>query len=197
MSDVLGQVSFDSEDLILVDSLDQVIGNASKKHVHLPGGQLHRAFSIFLYANNQQVMLHKRSLDKPLWPNFWTNSCCSHPRTGESYEDAVHRRLKEELGVETPLTRIYQFEYQAHFGSIGSEHELCSVYVGHLKEPVDITPHPNEISQWGWFDLEDVDDWIAKAPEEFTPWFLMEWRTLRDEHSDKIAMLTSKHALVV
>jgi len=136
MSDVLGQVSFDSEDLILVDSLDQVIGNASKKQVHLPGGQLHRAFSIFLYANNQQVMLHKRSLEKPLWPNFWTNSCCSHPRTGESYEDAVHRRLKEELGIETPLTRIYQFEYQAHFGSIGSEHELCTVYVGHLNEPV-------------------------------------------------------------
>ena len=142
-------------------------------------------------------MLHKRSLEKPLWPNFWTNSCCSHPRTGESYEDAVHRRLKEELGIETPLTRIYQFEYQAHFGSIGSEHELCSVYVGYLKEPVYITPHPNEISQWGWFDLEDVDDWIAKAPEEFTPWFLMEWRTLRDEHSDKVAMLTSKRALVV
>ncbi|MDG1828999.1 MAG: isopentenyl-diphosphate Delta-isomerase [Luminiphilus sp.] len=191
MSEVLGQVSFDSEDLILVDASDQVIGNAPKKSVHLPGGQLHRAFSIFVYANHNKVLLHKRSPEKPLWPNFWTNSCCSHPRMGETYQDAVHRRLHEELGIQTPLTRVYQFEYQAHFGSVGTEHELCAVYVGHLEEPIDIRPHPNEISDWGWFDVEEVDRWVAAAAEEFTPWFLMEWRTLREKYTESVASLTS------
>ena len=186
MSEVLGQVSFDSEDLILVDSLDQVIGNASKRTVHLPGGQLHRAFSIFVYTKNNQVLLHKRSQDKPLWPNFWTNSCCSHPRNGESYDSAVHRRLQEELGLQTPLTRVYQFEYVAHFGSVGTEHELCAVYIGHLDDAVNITPHPNEISEWGWFDLDHVDAWVAAAPDEFTPWFLLEWRAMREVHADSV-----------
>lgn len=194
MNEVLGQVSFDSEDLILVDSSDQVIGNAPKKAVHLPGGQLHRAFSIFIYADNHLVLLHKRSLDKPLWPDFWTNSCCSHPRTGESYEDAVQRRLGEELGIQTPLSRIYQFEYQANFETVGTEHELCAVYIGHLDRPIDITPHPNEISHWGWFDLEQVDQWVANKPEEFTPWFLMEWRALRNDHADKVTRLISNSA---
>ena len=170
---------------------DRVIGNAPKKTVHLPGGQLHRAFSIFVYANQNLVLLHKRSPEKPLWPNYWTNSCCSHPRTGETYQEAVHRRLREELGIQTPLTRLYQFEYQAHFGSVGTEHELCAVYIGHLETPIEITPHPSEISQWGWFDLEEVDRWVAATPGEFTPWFLMEWRTLREEHGDAISVLAT------
>ena len=110
---------------------------------------------------------------------------------GETYQDAVHRRLHEELGIQTPLTRVYQFEYQAHFGSVGTEHELCTVYVGHLEEPIDIRPHPNEISDWGWFDVEEVDRWVAAAAEEFTPWFLMEWRTLREKYTESVASLTS------
>ena len=86
MGNALGAVSFDTEDLILVDSADRVVGTAPKKAVHQPGGQLHRAFSIFIFAGGDQVLLHRRSAGKPLWPGYWTNSCCSHPRNGESYE---------------------------------------------------------------------------------------------------------------
>jgi len=189
MDNALGAVSFDTEDLILVDSMDRVLGNASKKTVHEPGGQLHRAFSIFIYAAGQQVLLHKRSTKKPLWPGYWTNSCCSHPRRGESYDAASHRRLQEELGIQTTLSWLYQFEYQAHFGSVGSEHELCAVYVGHFDHPVEIEPHPDEVDEWGWFDITDVDAWVNRNPEAFTPWFLLEWKALRGPFSEEVARL--------
>lgn len=189
MGEPLGAVSFDTEDLILVDSHDRILGNASKKTVHQPGGQLHRAFSIFIYAASDKVLLHRRSEKKPLWPGYWTNSCCSHPRRGESYQAASHRRLQEELGIQTTLTWLYQFEYQAHFGAVGSEHELCAVYAGHFDEPVEIDPHPDEVDQWGWYDIPEVDSWVAREPDSFTPWFLMEWQALRGPFSEDVAGL--------
>ncbi|MGD2008281.1 MAG: isopentenyl-diphosphate Delta-isomerase [Cellvibrionales bacterium] len=183
-------VSFDSEDLILVDSHDQVVGTAPKIEVHRPGGVLHRAFSIFIYAATGHVLLHQRSKEKPLWPGFWTNSCCSHPRSGESYEQATHRRLQEELGIQTTLTRLYQFEYCAHFGDVGSEHELCAVYVGCFDEPIPIIPHPEEVAAWDWFEIEYIDSWVLNRPQQLTPWFLMEWQALRQQHSDAVKAIT-------
>ncbi len=190
MGNTLGAVSFDTEDLILVDSVDRVLGTAPKVAVHQPGGRLHRAFSIFIYAGSEQVLLHKRSSGKPLWPGYWTNSCCSHPRRGESYRAASHRRLREELGIQTPLTWLYQFEYQAHFGTVGTEHELCAVYIGHLQEAVEITPHPDEVEEWGWFNIADVDHWVAQEPDTFTPWFLLEWKALRGPFAEDVTRLT-------
>lgn len=188
MGNALGAVSFDTEDLILVDSDDQVVGTAPKKAVHQPGGQLHRAFSIFIFAGGHRVLLHRRSASKPLWPGYWTNSCCSHPRNGESYEAASHRRLQEELGIQTTLNWLYQFEYRAHFRDVGTEHELCAVLVGHFDEPVDIVPHPEELDEWGWFKLSEVDEWVAREPEAFTPWFLMEWQALRGQYAEQLAL---------
>jgi len=183
-------VSFDSEDLILVDSEDRIVGNAPKKQVHQPGGALHRAFSLFIYASTGHVLLHKRSEHKPLWPGFWTNSCCSHPRTGESYQDAAHRRLQEELGIQTTLTRLYQFEYRAGFGRIGTEHELCAVFLGCFDEPVSILPHPEEVAAWDWFEIDHIDRWVEARPEQLTPWFLLEWQALRGRYADSVSAIT-------
>jgi len=88
----------------------------------------------------------------------------------------------EELGVESQLFRLYQFEYQASFGDIGSEHELCSVYVGNVQPGAVITPHPNEVKAWQWFDCSDVDKWLADEPASFTPWFKLEWQELRSTY---------------
>jgi isopentenyl-diphosphate delta-isomerase len=175
-------VSFNDEPLILVDAHDNEVGYASKIDAHKGRGQLHRAFSLFLFDGPERVLLQQRADLKPLWPSFWSNSCCSHPRQGESYPKATHRRLLEELGVESELFHIYQFEYQASFGDIGSEHELCSVYVGNVQPGAVITPHPNEVKAWQWFDCSAVDKWLDDDPNNFTPWFKLEWPQLRSTH---------------
>jgi isopentenyl-diphosphate delta-isomerase len=179
-------VSHASENLILVSPEDEFLGTTTKQEAHRPGGQLHRAFSVFLFSHEGQVLLHERSRLKPLWPGYWTNSCCSHPRHGESYIEAAHRRTGEELGVQTSLTEIYQFEYQAHFKGIGSEHELCKVYVGSVSSDTQIHPHPEEIQTWDWFEVSEVNEWMTTSPQLFTPWFLMEWKALQTTYQSTL-----------
>jgi isopentenyl-diphosphate delta-isomerase len=188
-------VSFDNEPLILVDGDDNVTGYETKVNAHLGQGLLHRAFSIFLITDDDRVLLQQRSGTKPLWPLYWSNSCCSHPRKGESYEDAVHRRLREELAVDAELAYLYKFRYQARFGDVGSEHELCSVYVGKVPAPMRVDVNPSEIAAWDWKPCEEVDRLIVEQPEQVTPWFTMEWRKLRGDFRDEIATLRSRRMI--
>jgi isopentenyl-diphosphate delta-isomerase len=182
-------VSFDDELLILVDENDNVTGYDSKWNVHQGTGRLHRAFSIFLFDASGRVLLHRRAGQKPLWPGYWTNSCCSHPRKGEDYATAVGRRLREELGVETDLELLYQFKYAAGFDTRGSERELCSVFVGRIDDEVAVAPNHNEIAEIRWLDRSAVDQWTDEQPDVFTPWFLMEWRQLREAQQSAVARL--------
>jgi isopentenyl-diphosphate delta-isomerase len=184
-------VSFDNEPLILVDDDDNVTGYETKVNAHLGGGLLHRAFSIFLLTDDDRVLLQQRSGSKPLWPLYWSNSCCSHPRRGETYEQAVHRRLREELAVDADLVYLYRFRYQAEFKDLGAEHELCSVYVGKVPAPVRVDVNPSEIAAWKWMRCADVDQMIVSEPDQVTPWFVMEWHRLRTEFHDTIAALRS------
>ena len=178
-------VSFDHEPLIIVDAQDQILGHGSKVELHQGAGTLHRAFSIFLFNSCGEVLLQQRSSDKPLWPNFWSNTCCSHPRRGESYGVATQRRLKEELGVEAPLFFTHRFRYQAQFNEHGAEHELCSVYVGSIDE--DPSPNPLEIRDWQWVSPDALDEWFVSTPETLTPWFKLEWAALRSgQHSETL-----------
>lgn len=173
------RVSFDDEPLILVNENDEEIGYLPKLECHLGQGILHRAFSIFIFDGNMRLLLQKRSAEKMLWPLFWSNSCCSHPRKGETYEIAIHRRLMEELGFDTPLKFLFRFRYQASYADKGSEHELCSVYVGRFDhEPV---VHPDEIADWRYVSPQDLDQEIRENPDQFTPWFKMEWYRMRSE----------------
>jgi len=181
------QVSFDSERLILVTSDDSVTGHANKRTAHLGNGLLHRAFSIFLFSPSGKVLLHRRSDSKPLWPGYWTNSCCSHPREGESYEKATRRRLREELGVDATLQPLYRFEYQARYGHVGAEHELCTVFIGCINESATVSCNPLEIAAWNWFGVEEVDALVAACRDMFTPWFLLEWARLRSDLAEAVA----------
>jgi isopentenyl-diphosphate delta-isomerase len=183
-------VSFDDEPLILVDSEDRVVGHETKVKAHLGDGLLHRAFSIFLFSDDDKVLLQQRSGEKPLWPLFWSNSCCSHPRRGENLDQATHRRLREELAVDADLRFLYKFEYQAEFGALGSEHELCSVYVGKVSTPVAVDVNPSEIADWRWIPCTETDRMVVEEPERVTPWFSMEWRRLRTEYRELIESLS-------
>ncbi|MEM7612195.1 MAG: hydroxymethylglutaryl-CoA reductase, degradative [Pseudomonadota bacterium] len=181
-------VSFDAEQLILVDEDDEPVGFMPKSGAHDGDGVLHRAFSLFILNDEGEVLLQQRAADKRLWGGFWSNSCCSHPRRGEDLSDAVHRRLHQELGCTADLSFVYKFRYQANFGEAGSEHELCSVYIGRLTS--DVRANRTEVDDWRFVSPEDVDRLLATSPEQITPWFAMEWARLRGEFADRLKGLT-------
>jgi isopentenyl-diphosphate delta-isomerase len=181
-------VSSESELLILVDTDDQEIGNLSKAECHDGDGILHRAFSLFLFNYNGELLLQKRSAEKRLWPKYWSNTCCSHPRQGESMEVATARRLQQELNTTAALEFIYKFEYQAQFADQGSENELCSVYLGRLSE--EAVANETEIAELRFASVTDLNQEIDAVPERFTPWFKMEWQRLNEEFSDLLAKYT-------
>ncbi|WP_439106998.1 isopentenyl-diphosphate Delta-isomerase [Congregibacter sp.] len=180
-------VSFDNEQLILVDSNDEVVGYRNKAQTHQGRGTLHRAFSAFLFDQKGRLLVHRRSQQKPLWPGFWTNSCCSHPRRGESIDAAVTRRVREELGVDALAQSIYKFEYHAQYEDVGSEHELCHVYLARaISSSAQVSAHAAEVMDWRWLSVQDVDDWMASRPSELTPWFRQEWSALRGRYQSKL-----------
>jgi len=183
-------VSFDSEPLILVDQEDQTIGFLPKVDCHRGHGRLHRAFSIFLFDQNGRVLLQQRSQQKPLWPLFWSNSCCSHPRKGESIELAAERRLREELGVSTQLNWLYKFIYQADFEDVGAEHELCHVLIGRFDG--DIQVHPDEIAAWRWLTIDQISQELIECAERYTPWFKLEWQRLLNDWQPEIQALSGR-----
>ncbi|MFT7651007.1 MAG: isopentenyl-diphosphate delta-isomerase [Limisphaerales bacterium] len=173
-------VSNESEHLILVDSADGELGTLSKSACHDGPGILHRAFSLFIFNPEGELLIQQRAADKRLWPSFWSNSCCSHPRSGESLETATQRRCQQELGFTTPLQFVYKFEYHAEFGDLGAERELCSVFVGAFDGAMRI--NQAEISAHRWIAPHELDAELAENPERFTPWFHLEWASLRNNH---------------
>ena len=180
-------VSFENEPLILVDSIDRETGTLDKASCHDGEGILHRAFSLFIFNTSGQLLLQQRASEKRLWPGYWSNSCCSHPRAGESMEVAISRRLDQELGMSAELSFAYKFEYQASYKHIGSEHELCSVYLGtSTSKPQRNT---NEIDAYRWVNQDQLESWLTESPEQFTPWFKMEWQTLHSEHMNVLGKL--------
>jgi len=181
-------VSHDGEQLILVDELDREIGSKPKAECHVGNGVLHRAFSIFVFNGNDELLLQKRAASKPLWPNYWSNTCCSHPRYGESMEQAVIRRLDQELGFTCPLEFLYKFKYHAQYGSIGAEHEYCWVYHGRYDGPVDV--NVSEIADWRWIGVDALERELAEAPDRFTPWFKLEWAHIRRNFLDSLLART-------
>lgn len=177
-------VSSGSEELVLVDELDREIGAKSKSDCHTGTGTLHRAFSIFIFNGRDEILLQRRSPGKPLWPNYWSNACCSHPRLGERMDEALMRRLMQELGFECELVFLYKFKYHAQYGAVGAEHEYCWVYVGRYDGPIDV--NVSEISEWRFIGLDELEAELAARPETFTPWFKMEWMHIRNNYLDSI-----------
>lgn len=182
-------VSSESEQLILVDENDREQGVLSKGEVHDGDGLLHRAFSVFLFDPQGRLLIQQRAPGKRLWPGYWANSCCSHPRAGEVMEEATGRRTEEELGLKAKLEFIYKFQYQARYGPEGSEHELCWVYLGSTQQ-TSLRPNPSEISAWKFLEPAQVDTLVADKDAPVAPWFRLEWQALRSEHADRLAAYT-------
>ena len=177
----------DSDSLILVDEADREVGHLDKARCHDGQGVLHRAFSLLIFNEAGELLLQQRSAGKRLWPLYWSNSCCSHPRRAETMETAIHRRLYEELGLRCPLQFLFKFQYQAQFDATGAEQELCSVFVGRTSDPVRIDP--SEILAWRWISPAALQAELASAgAERFTPWFVMEWERILRDHPGVLAL---------
>ena len=185
MGDVHRTVSSEREELILVDADDNETGYGTKADCHDGKGVLHRAFSLFLFNKAGELLLQQRSSQKRLWPGFWSNSCCSHPRRGETLLVATQRRLHDELNISAELEHVYRFCYQADFGDAGSENESCHVFLGALDG--DVRPNDSEIESIRYVSARNLDEEFAKHPERFTPWFRKEWRTLREDYAGMLA----------
>jgi len=185
-------ISADLDALILVDAHDRALGSASKMSCHAGQGVLHRAFSVLIFNENGDLLIQQRAAGKRLWPLYWSNSCCSHPRLGEAMETATSRRLNEELGLTAQLKFLFKFQYQAQFDATGAENELCSVYIGRCAAPLTI--NHDEIAAWRWVSPVALNAEISlHGPARFTPWFLVEWERVWHGHRDAVLGLQAQN----
>ena len=177
-------VSDPNEKLILVDSDDNEIGYSSKSECHKGLGTLHRAFSIFLFNSTGELLIQKRSIKKELWSQYWSNSCCSHPRKGEDLYEAATRRIQQELSIECNLSFLYKFQYQENYNNNGSEHELCSVFYGLYDGSIQC--NENEVEDWRMISSSQLNEEIGKSSTLFTPWLKLEWAEITTKYKEVI-----------
>lgn len=156
------------EKVILVDKNDNPIGLMNKLEAH-EKALLHRAFSVFVLNDKNELMLQQRAHHKYHSPLLWTNTCCSHQRENETNIQAGTRRLREEMGFETELKEMFHFIYKAPFDNGLTEHELDHVMIGYYNEEPKI--NPDEVESWKWMSIEDVAKDIQLQPEIYTVWF--------------------------
>ncbi len=154
--------------VILVDENDNQIGLMPKMEAH-EKAVLHRAFSVFVFNEKNELMLQQRALHKYHSPGLWTNTCCSHQRDGETNLEAGKRRLFEEMGFVTELKETTSFIYKAPFDNGLTEHEFDHILVGSYEGSPTI--NKDEVAEWKWMDLDLVKNDILNSPENYTAWF--------------------------
>jgi len=159
---------FAKDHVILVDEQDEWTGTMEKLEAHRKG-LLHRAFSVFVLNSKGEMLLQRRALAKYHSGGRWSNACCSHPMPGESTIAGAHRRLVEELGFDCRLTRLFDLRYQADVGSNLTENEYDHIYLGTYQGQV--TPNIEEVSDYRYVDIRELEEWRKKEPESFTAWF--------------------------
>ncbi len=154
--------------VVLINEKDEILGQMEKMQAH-ENGILHRAFSVFLFNENGDMLLQRRAADKYHSPGQWTNAVCSHPRIDETYEEGAKRRLQEELGIDAEITEKFHFVYKADVGKGLWEHELDRVFTGRYNG--DFNLNSEEVSEVRYISMEQLDEEMTKNPENFTEWF--------------------------
>jgi isopentenyl-diphosphate delta-isomerase len=157
--------------LILVDKKDNPVGTQEKIKAHRLG-QLHRAFSIFIFNSSGELMLQQRALEKYHCGGLWTNTCCSHPTPKEPTEQAAHRRLKEEMGFDCSLEKAFEFIYKVKFDNKLWENEYVHVFFGKYDNIPSV--NPTEGMDWKWIKLNQLRKDLFDSPDKFTYWLKKE-----------------------
>ena len=156
------------EQVILVNENDEPIGLMPKLEAHQKA-VLHRAFSVFVLNDKNEIMLQQRASEKYHSPLLWTNTCCSHQRSGETNIQAGTRRLSEEMGFETPLQELFHFIYKAPFDNGLTEHELDHVMIGTYSQAPKV--NSEEVESWKWMSIDDIKIDMIQNPAIYTVWF--------------------------
>lgn len=165
------------EHVVLVDEQDQPLGIMEKMAAHIVP-RLHRAFSIFIFNSKGEMLLQQRAFSKYHSPGLWTNTCCSHPRNGETLEQATARRLMEEMGMRCELHEVFTFIYKAPVGLGLIEHEYDHVFFGHTDDlPV---LNPDEVASYRYMALDELADDMQAHPESYTEWFKISFDEVRN-----------------
>ena len=157
-----------SATVILVNENDEEIGTMDKMEAHQQA-KLHRAFSVFIFNDHGEVLLQQRAAHKYHSGGLWTNACCSHPAPGEKTIDAATRRLLEEMGFGTSLTKIFDFTYRAEFENGLTEHEYDHVFLGIYNG--EVNPDPEEVQNYCYKSMEELRTNMAEDPGAYTAWF--------------------------
>jgi isopentenyl-diphosphate delta-isomerase len=155
-------------EIILVDEQDVQTGTMDKMEVHQKA-MLHRAFSVFIFNEKGEMLLHKRADKKYHSGGLWTNACCSHPRPGEETLTAAQLRLQEEMGFKTELKKAFDFIYKAPFENGLTEYEFDHVYYGIYDG--DIVPNAEEVSDYCFKPVDEIKSSIQSHPQKYTEWF--------------------------
>lgn len=156
------------EKVILVNEKDEPIGLMPKQEAH-EKALLHRAFSVFIFNDSDELMLQQRAHQKYHSPGRWTNTCCSHQRDGESTLEAAKRRLWEEMGFSVPLKETTSFIYKAPFDNGLTEHEYDHILVGKYNGGPII--NRDEVAAWKWMKIGDIERDMEENPDKYTAWF--------------------------
>ena len=156
------------EQVILVDELDKPIGLMEKQAAHVDP-HLHRACSVFIFNSKGELLMQQRALSKYHSPGLWTNTCCSHPRDGETTMDAASRRLMEEMGMACEMHEVYTFIYKAPVGQGLTEHEFDHVFIGQSDDIPQI--NHEEVESWKYMRIDELKNDIQRHPEHYTEWF--------------------------
>ena len=159
-----------SESVVLLDEEGRAIGTADKRTVHHADTPLHLAFSCYLFDADGSILITRRALHKATWPGVWTNSCCGHPAPGEPLEDAVRRRVEQELGVRVEGVRLLlpRFRYRAVMDDGVVEHEMCPVFVATTGD--EVRPDPAEVEQVRWEPWDAFRAAVLDGSREISPW---------------------------
>ena len=173
-----------AENIILIDEEDNKIGVIEKLEAHKLG-KLHRAFSIFVFNTKGEMLIQQRAKEKYHCGGLWTNTCCSHPRPDEITEEAVHRRLKEEMGFDCVLREAFKFTYYSRFENGLTEYETDHVFVGISDtEPVI---NKEEAMDYRWTGMRELLEDMEKNGENYTPWFRIAIEKMREKELRPIA----------
>jgi len=166
-------------EVILVNKKDEVQGTMEKLEAHKKG-LLHRAFSIFVFNSNNELLIHQRAFGKYHSEGLWTNTCCSHPAPGETVIEAAHRRLKEEMGFDCDMYNAFHFVYHAKLDNDLIEHELDHVVIGYSDQNPIL--NPEEAIDYKWIEIGDLLIDVYKNPTNYTFWF----KTILQNHFDQL-----------
>lgn len=161
-------MAFDKNSVIVVNERDEWLGVMEKLAAHKEG-VLHRAFSVFVLNDKDELLLQRRAIDKYHSGGLWTNTCCSHPMPAESTLSAAHRRLAEEMGFDTELEPVFTLRYKADVGNGLTENEYDHIFFGRSSsEPL---LNPDEAMDYRYASLEEIATWLQQKPGDFTAWF--------------------------